>query len=305
MPIAQIKSGHLTPSPTVVSRAHAQAQPRQVPRGLVKKISYITDSIGGNVMLPELEQLTKAKIKQRKAYGAVRAPDHFYPDANFTDVVPKEMELNKPDALILQMESVTLTNLSTDGHDEFAKQQVKVASANMFTVATSALAVNPNLQRVVLMEAVPRFDTKAKQELNRYGNLMIHQAKQESNSIHKDKVFIGVHTLDCQGKGLIASRYGDRRQQADMIHMRGPSGPSAYIKSVANILAGAGLASPQDAALVARPGLADRPVQMRRMSGQTFQTQGRRGRTAPSRQQQPGVFEIATSNMFGQLQDFC
>ena len=131
------------------------------------------------------------------------------------------MEQNKPDALILQMESLTLTNLSTDGQEEFAKQQVKVASANMFTVATSALAANPNLQRVVFMEAVPRFDTKAKQELNRYGNLMLHQAKQEFDNIHKDKVFIGVHTLDCQGKGLIASRYRDARHQADMIHMKG------------------------------------------------------------------------------------
>ena len=181
-------------------------------------------------MLPELEHLTKAKFKPRKAKKAARAPDHFYPDANFTDIVPKEMEQNKPDALILQIESVTLTNLTTDVHEEFAKQQVKVAASNMFSVATSSLAANPNLQRSVLMEAVPRFDTKAKQELNRYGNLMLHQAKQESNSIHKDQVYIGVHTLDCQGKGLFVSRYGDRRHQADMIHMRGPSGQAAYTR---------------------------------------------------------------------------
>ena len=90
-----------------------------------------------------------------------------------------------------------------------------------------------------------------------------------------------------------------------MIHMKGPSGLAAYTKSVANILAGAGLASPQEAALVARPGLVDKPVQMRRMSGQAFQTQGRRGRTGPSRHQQPSTFEVATYNMFSGLQDFC
>ena len=208
---------------SVARRAPAQVQP-QIPTGPIKKISYVTDSIGGNVMLPELEQLTKAKINTRKAYGAVRAPDHFYPDANFTDIVPKEMEKNKPDALILQMESITLTNLSSDSHKEFAKQEVKVAAFNMFTVATSALAVNPTLQKVVLMQAVPRFDTKAKEELNKYGNLMLHQAKQESDSAHKDKIYIGIHTLDCQTKGLKASRYGDARHQPDMIHMKGPSG---------------------------------------------------------------------------------
>ena len=76
---------------SVARRAPAQVQP-QIPTGPIKKISYVTDSIGGNVMLPELEQLTKAKINTRKAYGAMRAPDHFYPDANFTDIVPKDKD---------------------------------------------------------------------------------------------------------------------------------------------------------------------------------------------------------------------
>ena len=292
------------PAPAYSSVARrAQEQP-QTPTGPIRKISYVTDSIGGNVMLPELEQLTKAKISTRKAYGAVRAPDHFYPDANFTDIVPKEMEKNKPDALIIQMESITLTNLSSDSHKEFAKQEVKVAASNMFTVATSALAANPTLQKVVLMQAVPRFDTMAKEELNKYGNLMLHHAKQESDSVHKHKIYIGFHTLDCQTKGVKASRYGDARHQPDMIHMRGPSGQAAYTRSVASILAGAGLASPQEAAMVARPGLSDRPVQMKKTSGK-FQTQGRRGRPGPSGQHRPNTFEVATHNMFAELQDFC
>ena len=41
------------------------------------------------------------------------------------------------------------------------------------------------------MEAIPRYDGKEK--MNRYGNMMLHQAKMESTSIHKDKVTIGSH----------------------------------------------------------------------------------------------------------------
>ena len=111
----------------------------------------------------------------------------------------------------------------------------------MFTVATLA-AADPLVQQVVLMEAAPRYDKK--EELNRFGNQMLHQAKAESTSAHKSKVMIGVHNLECEG-GLRASRYGDgRKRSVDMIHMRGTSG------QVASILAGAGLATMQEAAQV-------------------------------------------------------
>jgi aspartyl/asparaginyl beta-hydroxylase (cupin superfamily) len=77
---------------------------------------------------------------------------------------------------------------------QYAKQQVLLSSYNMFTTATSALASNPQLKQVVLMEATSRYNNK--EELNRYGNLMLHQAKEESSSVHKAKVTIVVHNLD-------------------------------------------------------------------------------------------------------------
>ena len=73
-----------------------------------------------------------------------------------------------------------------------------LASYNMVTVATNALAANPQLKQVVVMEAVPGFD--GKEELNDYGNRMLHKAKQESNSSHRNKVTIGVHNLQCEGQ---------------------------------------------------------------------------------------------------------
>ena len=162
------------------------------------------------------------------------------------------------------------------------------------------------------MEAVPRFD--GKEELNDYGNKMLHKAKQESNNSYKNMVTIGVHNLQCEGEyaeGLVASRYGDRSRghNVDMVHMKGPSGMAAFTKSVARIFAGAGLCSPEEASKVARPGLDenDKSIKLRREVDGGFQTQGRRsktGRRSPGQQQQQEVprFELDTHNQFSVLQ---
>ena len=149
------------------------------------------------------------------------------------------------------------------------------------------------------MEAVPRYDDK--EELNRYGNMMLHQAKEESMSAHKSKVMIGVHNLECEG-GLRASRYGDgRKGQVDMVHMRGTSGKVAYTRSVASILAGAGLTTPQEAQQVARC----QRIKIRRPEGEGFRTQGRRGRASPRQHQNLSTFQLATQNRFAGFQGNC
>ena len=291
--------------------APQEGRPPAAP-GAVKKILYITDSIGGNVIIEDLEKATKAKIIKRRAYGAVKDASQTYPISNFTDVVPKEMAQTVPDVLVLQRDSITLTNLSEGAPEEYAQQQVKVSSQNMVSVATTALASNPRLQQVVLMQAVPRYD--GKYELNEYGNKELIKARDESTSVHKDRVVIGVHNLDCEGN-LRASRFGDGRKgpRPDMIHMKGPSGKAAFTRSVASILASAGLTTPQEAALVARPGLLDDEEQIRRTRGANdgFRVQRRKGRKGQKQQQQfwqqqqwqqPSPFQVATSNRFASFQ---
>ena len=174
---------------------------------------------------------------------------------------------------------------------------MKVTSYNMFSAATAALESNPGCQHVILMESIPRYDGKEK--LNRYGNNMLHMAKEESNSVHKDRVTIGGHNLDCEG-GKRASRYGDgRKTHVDMIHMRGPSGLVAYTRSVAAILAKAGMAIQYDAEQVMR----SEDVKMKQREEASFQTQGRRGNKGPRRQQQQqSTFELALSNRWSGFQ---
>ena len=86
----------------------------------------------------------------------------------------------------------------------------------------------------------------------------------------------------------------------DMLHLNGTSGKVAYTRSVASILAGAGLTSLQEAEQVAR----NKAIQIRRAGGQEFRTQGRRGRGSPP-QQQLSTFQLATNNRFASFQGNC
>ena len=219
----------------------------------------------------ELERITKTKIRKRKAYGAIKSSSQRFPNANFTDVVPREMAEHRPDVLVMQRDSVTLTDMPTEATELYAKQQMLLAAYNMFSAATTALASHPNCQQVLLMEAVPRYD--GKEDLNKYGNKMLHQAKAESADRNKDRIMIGVHNLECEG-GVREARYGDGRNgPVDMIHMKGSSGRVAYTRSVAAILARAGLASSEEAEQVAR----SQEITMERPSGDNWRMQGRRG----------------------------
>ena len=114
----------------------------------VKKISFVADSIGHNAMFDELEKITRTRITRKKTHGSVRAAGQSFPDSNFAEVVPQVMAETKPQVLVLQRDSITLTNLSPEASEDYARQQVLLASYNMFTTATSAPASNPNLQQM-------------------------------------------------------------------------------------------------------------------------------------------------------------
>ena len=85
----------------------------------------------------------------------------------------------------------------------------------------------------------------------------------------------------------------------DGIHLKGSSGKIAYTRSVANILAAAGLISSEDAAQVGK----NLKIKLKK-NGETWnQVEERRG--SSSRQpQQLSTFQVATQNRFGLLQDF-
>ena len=222
----------------------------------MKKIAYITDSIGANVDIEKLERLTKAKFKKSKAYAATKRPrsEGFkFPDTNFTAVVPAILAKEKFDVAVLLAPSVEITNLANNAHEEYASQEASCSSYNIIKVAENALATNPELKQFIVAERVPRYDQW--HDLNRFANEELHEAlKAVKNEDVRKRIVVGRQTLDCHSQGHKLSRYGDPRlcPQADGIHMRGSSGQISFSRSLASILAGAGLCDPIEAEQLGR-----------------------------------------------------
>ena len=119
-------------------------------------------------------------------------------------------------------------------------------------VAALALAANSNLKQFIIAERAPRADKwKA---LNEYANEELFEAvKNVENEDVRKRIVVGRHNLETVDSGLQKARFGDPRVRGvDGIHMRGSSGQIALTRSMAAILAGAGLCSTQDAYNVGR-----------------------------------------------------
>ena len=110
----------------------------------------------------------------------------------------------------------------------------------MVSVAENAVLKNPNLEKVVVMEHIPRFDTSEKDptglkpNLAKYANQTLGQMCQ--SSAFKDKITLGKHNLDCDIARLVTRYRDDRTGQYDGIHMHGKEGLNAHTDSISHIL---------------------------------------------------------------------
>ena len=111
----------------------------------------------------------------------------------------------------------------------------------------------------------------------------------------RSKISIGHHNLECQD-GMRLSRYGDpARCRADGIHLKGSSGMMAMTRSIAAIMAGAGLTTLEEAYDVGRSKV---PPQVG-SSSDGFTTQNTHRR--PATRQQNTQFNLPTQNRFSPL----
>ena len=128
--------------PKVTKSAHADAE--------APKILYIGDSISANVDVGAIEVATQAKVIKAKAYSSIHdtvsnvaKQAAKFPDSNFTDVVPTELNKDKYQCLILQAGSVDITNLNTKDepskYTEYFKQETVKSVTNLFNAASNAL----------------------------------------------------------------------------------------------------------------------------------------------------------------------
>ena len=147
--------------------------------------------------------------------------------------------------LILAAPTVDISNqdtskLSEMDNIEVYKQKVMVSCQNIFTVAHNAIASNPELIKVVIMQHHPRHDvldvdpTGLKPKLARYANSSLVQMW--NNSDMKDRIVIGKHDLECSGD-TINARYRDSWSgRYDGVHLYSRQGRKAYTESVLSIV---------------------------------------------------------------------
>ena len=156
--------------------------------------------------------------------------------------------------MLLQSGSVDITNLDTKSkpheNTEYFKQEVIISARNIFNVAETALAIQPSLTKVIIMNQTPRYDEKAVDPLLLKPVLaqLFNNTLMESwmNSKFKAKLMIGIHNLECSG-GVKEARFRDlKNRKHDGLHMYGPSGRKAYTISVLDILKNADIPDHMD-----------------------------------------------------------
>ena len=195
-----------------------------------------------------------AKVRATRAYSSLDDPTENeakertrFPVRNFENVINSELMNAPTDILLVQSGSVDITNLKTTDENlkkygEYFKQHAIMSATNLFTTITNALKSSPNLQKVILMKHIPRYDPTScdpqsiKAALSKLYNDTIVQLWLFSPL--KNRISIGSHNLECTG-GVRDSRYRYRNRN-DGIHLNGPSGRKAYTESVLCIIRSAG-----------------------------------------------------------------
>ena len=187
------------------------------------KVLFIADSIERkDVDVRHLEEATNTLIYKEKAYGAHYKRNYSY--------------------AVLQGSSTDITNLDTSSRHpaslEYLKQEVFIASQNMIVTARNIIVNNPQIEKVLILDRIPRFDldstdpTQLKPMLSQYGNEVLRSELQKCDV--KEKISVGSHSLPNHWQQNL---YGHpARRGYDGIHLNGPDGKNHYTRSVCNVL---------------------------------------------------------------------
>lgn len=192
----------------------------------VKSVLFVGDSIAHNVDFDFIEKKIDYKLIVEKAYSAAHDKSAKYPDLNFTDVVRNKLNETSSKILILHGGSVDITNMDaqTDPLNkiEYLKQTAAMSSQNIFKTAEDSLKSNPNLEKVVIMERIDRYDTvesdpyRLKANLSKFSNLEYQRLLNESTL--REKIIIHQNNLEITGS-TFEQRYGSiTNSKFDGIH---------------------------------------------------------------------------------------
>ena len=121
---------------------------------------------------------------------------------------------------------------------EFAEE----SSLNPLTIVERALRVFPSLEKVVILERLPRVDDDHLSELSEYSNFVLRQAVESSPL--KDKITVVAHkSLMYSTNERMVGIFGPPASPgSDGIHLRGRLGTQLYTDSFINAIKESGIA---------------------------------------------------------------
>ena len=157
----------------------------------IKNVVWVGTPASESLDPVKFESDTNTNLNVIKAYGVKREDNQFYPDKNFTDIVPKVLREENPDAIILEAGSIEISNMQVkealekpDINIESVKKQwaekVEQDSRNIFNLAEEATKYNPEID-VVIVKRLPRFDPHSsdpigiRSKLTKFGNELYDQ----------------------------------------------------------------------------------------------------------------------------------
>ena len=108
----------------------------------------------------------------------------------------------------MQSPSVDITNLNTatlkaPEYTKYFEQQTVISAHNFFKVVESALKIHQNLNKVIVLKLIPRYDPPSvdplglKSILSKMFNGKIEELWRGSS--FRSKIFVGSHNIECNG----------------------------------------------------------------------------------------------------------
>ena len=231
------------------SYSKTQSKPRpptqhltaRLPTSERSKVLFIADNIGSNADIRHLEEATNTMIYIEEAFGAAFKNDAARPYENFIHASMNAPAKHNFKYAVLQGSSSDITDLNTSeashSNIEFLKQEVHVASQNMISAARHIVLNNPGIEKVLILDRIPRFDLRSadpsqlKSKLSDYGNKVLRDVL--SSCDVRAKICVAAHDLPTE---LQQNLYGHQdRRGYDGIHLHGPDGRNHYSRSLCNI----------------------------------------------------------------------
>ena len=203
-----------TPRPHPRSpRSSTPGRSQSLPSG-DPKILFIGDSISSHADYDRLQVATQAQFVKAKAYSSAHDTEvniakqaAKFPHLNFSDVVPEQLKKDDFQYLIIQAGSVDITNLNTmenpQEYFDYFQQETIVSATTLFETGEKAVVDYPNLQKVVIMNLIPRYDKAEVDPLSLKSALSLLFNQTLTNlwmkSTHKQNMHIGTHSIECSG----------------------------------------------------------------------------------------------------------